>query len=338
MTKRFLAILAAIGFIVAASSCSLIPGAGDSVVTIEGQNISTPTTWTSDKLYYVKSWVVFHAALTIQPGTIVAFGPAATMTIETDGQLTANGTLSDPIIFTSVKETFADFTIPGISGTPAKGDWDYIWIKGNSSQLSYCTIRYCAQGLDVAANSVSVQNDTFTDNVYGLDARSAGTGFSVGSNTFYGNTHPFLAGRDFSIDNSNTFQNIGGSIKNTWQCIEFDSGYIDANVTWGCTTVAYAVPESNGWLVITDTHTLTLASGTVVKFGIGTGALTIALGAGLSGYAGADFTSIKDDSLLGDSNGDGGLSTPAAGDWDGIYNYNGGSYLTGSFLHYSVNL
>jgi hypothetical protein len=342
MHKKYLVILSAILLILALGSCADQVGKTDTpvaseppgeVVTVYG-GYTGATTWTHDKLYYIEYWAEFSSSLTIEAGTTVAFGAGATLTIDASGQLNAIGTSAAPITFTSAKEGFTGFAIPGVSGSPAMADWDYIWIDGNSSSLEYCDIRYADDGLDISANSVTVRHDNFTNNTVGLNARGAGSGFIVGVNTFYGNTHPFLAGRNFSIDDTNSFQNGNGSIKNTYQAIEFQSGSIDSSITWNCTTVACAVPESNGWLVLAS-GTFTLGTGTVLKFG-GGGELTIGIGATLANFTNAEFTSIKDDTLLGDS--DGGSSTPAADDWVGIWDDNGSDWFSGAYLHYCTHL
>jgi hypothetical protein len=55
---------------------------------------------------------------------------------------------------------------------------------------------------------------------------------------------------------------------------------------------------------------------------------------GLINYNGEGvfFTSFRDDSLKGDSNGDGDVTTPADGDWQGIY-YSGDYFSWPNILY-----
>ncbi len=48
-----------------------------------------------------------------------------------------------------------------------------------------------------------------------------------------------------------------------------------------------------------STYILTLGTGVVLKFGVGTGALTIMTGASVGNKGGANFASIRDDTRLG---------------------------------------
>jgi hypothetical protein len=112
----------------------------DANVVIVNANITTNTTWTADKVYYLKEqiYVKNNAILTIQPGTIImsekkpAPDPTATppipaaprgLVITKGSKLNAIGTASQPIVFTS------DQTV----GNRNKGDWGGIILLGKSA-------------------------------------------------------------------------------------------------------------------------------------------------------------------------------------------------------------
>lgn len=96
-------------------------------------------------------------------------------------------------------------------------------------------------------------------------------------------------------------------------------GPITTNTTWALADSPFEVTSN---VTVNTGSTLTIEPGVVVKFDAGTN-LTVLDGATITanGTAAAPitFTSIKDDSVGGDLNGDGNATTPAPGDWDGIY-------------------
>lgn len=94
------------------------------------------------------------------------------------------------------------------------------------------------------------------------------------------------------------------------------SGTMDADSTWRAQQRAIVLDSS---LTIPAGKTLTVEAGTVVKFAPGVqirvdGTLRV------RGTAAQPvvFTSLKDDTVGGDTNGDGGATIPAAGDWRGL--------------------
>ena len=111
----------------------------ESSVMVES-NITTNTTWTSDKVYVLGSRVSVEsgAELTIEAGTIIK-GQAGTganataLLIARGGKLFANGTADAPIIFTSV----ADEIAPGEKVSPnldptLNGLWGGLIVLGNA--------------------------------------------------------------------------------------------------------------------------------------------------------------------------------------------------------------
>lgn len=95
------------------------------------------------------------------------------------------------------------------------------------------------------------------------------------------------------------------------------SGTISTNTTWTKTNSPYIV---TGNVSVASNVTLTIEPGVVVKFrstslSLGQGAQLVAAGTSAEPIV---FTSSKDDSYGGDSNGDGSVTVPMPGDWGGL--------------------
>ncbi len=99
---------------------------GTTDVTIAAGNISTNTTWTKNHVYLLTGYVFVNSGvtLTIEPGTVIRGDKAskATLIISQGGKLVANGTLAQPIVFTSNQA----------AGSRAAGDWGGVILLGKA--------------------------------------------------------------------------------------------------------------------------------------------------------------------------------------------------------------
>jgi RHS repeat-associated protein len=119
------------------------------------------------------------------------------------------------------------------------------------------------------------------------------------------------------------------------------SGDITTSTTWTLANSPYVV---SGTINIQSPAVLTIQPGVVVKFDAGASLLAKAgatLTANGTALAPITFTSLKDDSIAGDTNGDGTATTPAAGDWaalgyDGYKDVSGGHAALGSMQFATV--
>jgi hypothetical protein len=107
-------------------------------------------------------------------------------------------------------------------------------------------------------------------------------------------------------------ENVHGSVDNTSHC-----GSISTSVTWSSTGNVHIVTCN---VTIAPNATLTVDPGAIVKFQLGTrlivdGTLRI-LG---SSENPVYLTSLRDDTVGGDTNGDGSATTPAKHNWLGIH-------------------
>lgn len=91
---------------------------------IKSGNITASETWTNNNIYILNGWVYVKAGatLTIQPGTIIKgdFATQGALIIERDAKIIANGTVDQPIVFTSQKSV----------GQRSYGDWGGLIICG----------------------------------------------------------------------------------------------------------------------------------------------------------------------------------------------------------------
>jgi hypothetical protein len=307
-------------------------------VIMVNDDVDSPTTWTYGNLYVINKYDFYvESTLTLEPGVIIKFHPVNgpyMMLDSTSGRIVADGNACRPVIFTSYMDDShgGDTNGDGSATSPVRRDWDYISTNGSeNSVFDYCEFYYGGGGsyistLEIYDSRVTVTNCVFAHNrggkdgsfYYGaLDANFATSGSIITGNLFYDNTLPFSISPVINIDDSNTFHS--GSDTNTYNGIFLRSSYdFDIDITWAEIEVAFVIDDGDLW-INSGAH-LTLANNVVLKFTTGSILLLQSGSSALVNHngAGINFTSFKDDSLKGDTNGNGNTS-PATGDWGGIY-------------------
>ncbi len=292
------------------------------VVEIDS-GISSATTWESNTIYVISSNISVTAILTIEPGTIIKFGQGRYMTISSTGGLRAEGTASQPIIFTSLLDDKhgGDTNQDGDLTSPAAGDWAYIRISGTAN-IDHCRFYYGgSSSLDSTLyidGTAAVRNSVFAYNLgdsYGtIDARSGAT---IENNIFYSNVKPIRLNPSLPLDDSNIFHNPADpSERNQFDGIFIYGSSLSSDVTWEETEIAFVISSHN--LTVSVDYKLTIEEGVTVKvdnrYIIVNGRLDIKG----SEEKPVVFTSYKDDNFAGDSNGDGDFTSPEPGDWSYI--------------------
>jgi len=150
----------------------------------------------SNIAYIINSLTISsNAVLTIEPGVVIKFNTHYRHGIVINGALVANGTPTEKIVFTSIKDDSngGDTNNDGNNSSPAKGNWRGLVFYSSSSEglntLNNCSIRYagnecCHSYSDMAI--VRIYN-TVVDMDSCIVEQSSSNGIGI-----YGSAHPSI--------------------------------------------------------------------------------------------------------------------------------------------------
>jgi len=327
-------------------------GTGYNGVGLKGGDLSSSGTWTRAGVsfpYLTRGSINIPAglALAIDPGVTVKANGADALYV--NGNLTASGTAQLPVTFSSR------------SATPAAGDWRGIYLAptATASSFSHVTINYAGGyfagfGLYVNVHGDWVKAALYLDGVSppltavsilnsqtnGLEMYDATPTIANGafSNCGWsglkagGASRPVLNTASFSANGAGGYYAVSldaSSVPNpnavtfsgnSYQGVQIRGGELPASALWKnwSANAPYAV---TGDVTVNAGVTLTIEPTTAVKFWK-TGLYVYGTLNANSTTGRIAFTSLADDAVGGDTNGDASAqapSVPTAGDWKGIY-------------------
>jgi len=272
--------------------------------------------------------------LTIQPGVhIYLSGANAGLQVD-GGTLTAVGTAAAPIIFTSINDPQFGAVGTGKHPAPQPGDWGSVGVTGAGGTLALDYTQFYYGGAasqtgnaeifiaDGGKPNVSIQDSVIAGaKGYGLNAGAAPPGAIIQRDVFVANAIPLLIGGGISIDNTNQFS-AHGVPPNTHNAVFVTpSATIAGNgatVDWSLVGVPFILQAMD---LVDSQGTLRLGPGVILK-GFDPQSRLSVLDANLivAGTASqyAIMTSYRDDAHGGDTNADGGATSPQPGDWRGL--------------------
>lgn len=286
---------------------------GNKVIT---QNISSNTSWTNDNVYQLGGRIVVTdgATLTIEKGTVIkgeagAGANATALIVARGGKLIAEGTATEPIIFTSVADEISpediqngNFTSPNLDPT-INGLWGGVIVLGKA--------RISASNDNGDVSEVQIEGIPTSDanGLYGgnndndnsgilkyISIRHGGT--NIGSGNEINGLTLGGVGNGTVIDNIEIVSNqddgvewFGGTVNVTnvvsWNC--GDDG-IDTDQSWAGTLDNFVVIGALGHAFELDGPEGSYAAGHTIKNG--------SIKASYNGRVGEDLINTDDNSIV----------------------------------------
>ncbi|MGE4178395.1 MAG: right-handed parallel beta-helix repeat-containing protein, partial [Limisphaerales bacterium] len=298
---------------------------------IDGGTLTTARRWAVTSMPYMLTTnlrIADTASLNLGPGVVVKMAPGAWLAA--NSKLISEGTLDAPVVITAQKDDTAggDTFHDGNTGTaaPTPGEWEALYFQAGSGEsvLNHTDIRYAGQtapnnndartaidiesGLSVTLSNVRVR-DSFSHAI-----RVQGASSPVLRQVHVEGALGFPLLLDLAatpvIDGFTGANNLNNAI-------HIASGTLTGERIWAYGELPLWI--SSNLRVDTDAK-LTIAPGTVLKMADGA---WFASNGNLQAVGTAErpilFTSIHDDTVKGDSNGNGSQSSPIKGSWEAIY-------------------
>jgi RHS repeat-associated protein len=196
------------------------------MVHLPATTYTSNTTWTFANSPYVLDGDVTVAAgatLTIEPGVIVKFN-GQFRTLRINGTLSAVGTESLPITFTSYQDDSAggDTNGDGNATSGAPGQWYSILFYSNTSQVKYSTVRYGGYGsaqnygpisLYGTGYAVTLDHDTISDNQQSAVTIGGGSSATISNSILTRNKYGvYVNNASATIDHSTISNNTSRGV------------------------------------------------------------------------------------------------------------------------------
>ncbi|MFN8587566.1 MAG: FlgD immunoglobulin-like domain containing protein [Candidatus Eisenbacteria bacterium] len=280
--------------------------------------------------------IAFGAKWTIDPGVVLKFGrlftdPIGTY-IQVDGAISAVGKPDSLIIFTAMPDDAfgQDVMGDGAATAPAPGQWYGLQFNAASNdaanQFTHCRFRYGSNGTGVVylvSAAPTFTNCIFTRN-YNAPAYVSGASTPSFVNCDFDSTTSPSNGLPvfLSLVSDPTFTNCR-FLGNWYTALGVIGESIAQDVLWKIRSVAGRLNMPyylNSQLTVGLGATLSMQPGVRVK--CYNGSILVQRAFQAEGRTQPDsmivFTSYRDDAYGGDSNGDGGNSSPGYSDWSYI--------------------